>query len=142
MSLIKYNRPNNELLSRSFNDIIDEFFNNAPAFRKDRFMPSVDISEDEKQFEVSVALPGMKKEDIKVDLENGRLSISGERKLENQENGKNYYRVESAFGSFSRSFFLPDSVDEDSIEAKYEDGLLNITIQKDETKTRKQIEIA
>lgn len=142
MSLIKYNRPNDELLSRSFNDIIDEFFNNAPAFRKDRFMPSVDISEDEKQFEVSVALPGMKKEDIKVDLENGRLSISGERKMENQENGKNYYRVESAFGSFSRSFFLPDSVDEDSIEAKYEDGLLNITIQKDETKTRKQIEIA
>lgn len=142
MSLIKYNRPNTDLLSRSFNDIIDEFFNNAPAFRKDRFMPSVDISEDEKQFEVSVALPGMKKEDIKVDLENGRLSISGERKMENQENGKNYYRVESAFGSFSRSFFLPDSVDEDSIEAKYEDGLLNITIQKDETKTRKQIEIA
>lgn len=142
MSLVKYNRPTNDLLSGSFNDFIDEFINNVPTFRKDRFMPSVDIAEDEQQFEIAVALPGMKKEDIKVDLENSNLIISGERKLENKENGKNFYRMESSYGSFSRSFYLPDSVDENSIEAKYEDGMLYITIKKDETKARKQIEIA
>lgn len=104
-------------------------------------MPSVDISETEKQFELSVELPGMKKEDISIDLENGRLTISGERKFENNENGKNYHRVESRFGSFTRTFHLPDSIDEDTISAKYADGILNITIDKSEDKVKKQIEI-
>lgn len=142
MALIKYNRPSRDLFSTNFNDLVDEFFNGSRNYRTDHFMPSVDIAEDEKQFEVSVVLPGMKKEDIKVDLENGRLNIRGERKMNKEEDGKNYYRVESSYGTFSRTFYLPDSVDEDSIEAKYEDGVLNITIQKSEDKVKKQIEIA
>lgn len=139
---MKYSRPNIDLHSKNFSDILDEFFNESLNYRKDSFMPSVDISETEKEFEVSVALPGMKKEDINVDLENGRLSISGERKFENEENNKNYHRVESGFGSFSRSFQLPDTIDEDSIAAKYEDGVLNITIEKSEEKVKKQIKIS
>jgi HSP20 family protein len=142
MALMKYSRPNIDLHSKNFSDILDEFFNESLNYRKDSFMPSVDISETEKEFEVSVALPGMKKEDINVDLENGRLSISGERKFENEENNKNYHRVESGFGSFSRSFQLPDTIDEDSIVAKYEDGVLNITIAKSEEKVKKQIKIS
>ncbi|HET8864291.1 MAG TPA: Hsp20/alpha crystallin family protein [Gracilimonas sp.] len=141
MALIKYSRPNVDLHSKNFSDILDEFFNESLNYRKDSFMPSVDISETENEFEVSVALPGMKKEDINVDLENGRLSISGERKFENEENGKNFHRVESSFGSFNRSFQLPDTIDEDSIEAKYNNGVLNITIAKSEEKVKKQIKI-
>ena len=143
MALIKYNRPNTDVFSRNFNDIVDEFFNNATSnYRKDNFMPSVDVSETDSQFEVSVELPGLKKEDINVDLEKGRLTISGERKFKNEEEGKNFHRVETQYGKFSRSFYLPDSIDENSIAAKYEDGILNITINKSEEKVKKQIEIA
>jgi HSP20 family protein len=141
MGLIKYSRPDSDILSRSFDDLFNEFFSNTPSYKRDGFMPSVDISETEKQFELSVELPGMKKEDISIDLENGRLTISGERKFENNENGKNYHRVESRFGSFTRTFHLPDSIDEDTISAKYADGILNITIDKSEDKVKKQIEI-
>ncbi|MEX0722767.1 MAG: Hsp20/alpha crystallin family protein [Gracilimonas sp.] len=142
MALIKYSRPSTDLHSKNFSDILDEFFNESLNYRKDSFMPSVDISETENEFEVSVALPGMNKEDINVDLENGRLSISGERKFESEENGKNFHRVESSFGSFNRSFQLPDTIDENSIEAKYNNGVLNITIAKSEEKVKKQIKIS
>ncbi|MEX0719451.1 MAG: Hsp20/alpha crystallin family protein [Balneolaceae bacterium] len=141
MALMKYNRPSSDLFSKAFSDIIDEFFNDSLNYRKDNFMPTVDISETENQFEVLAQLPGMKKEDIKVDLEGGRLVISGERKFEEEKNGKNYHRMESSYGKFSRSFYLPDTIDEDSIDAKYQDGILNITIQKSEEKIKKQIEI-
>ena len=142
MGLIKYSRPESDILSRSFDDLFNEFFSNTPSYKRDGFMPSVDISESEKQFELSVELPGMKKEDIKIDLENGRLTISGERKFENKESGKNFHRVESRFGQFTRTFHLPDSINEESIVAKYADGILNITIDKSEDKVKKQIEIA
>jgi HSP20 family protein len=141
MALIKYSRPNVDLQSKNFSDILDEFFNESLNYRRDSFMPSVDISETETNFEVSVALPGMNKEDINVDLDNGRLSISGERTFEKEEEGKNYHQVESKFGSFNRSFQLPDSIDEESIEAKYENGVLTITIAKNEEKVKKQIKI-
>ncbi|MCH2450152.1 MAG: Hsp20/alpha crystallin family protein [Gracilimonas sp.] len=141
MALIKYSRPNVDLQSKNFSDILDEFFNESLNYRRDSFMPSVDISETETNFEVSVALPGMNKEDINVDLDNSRLSISGERTFEEEEEGKNYHQVESKFGSFNRSFQLPDSIDEESIEAKYENGVLTITIAKNEEKVKKQIKI-
>lgn len=141
MTLINYKRPNTNLQNQRFSDILDEFFNDINT-RTDSFTPSVDISETEKEFEVSVALPGMKKDDINVDLDNGRLTISGERKFEDEEKGKNFHRVESRFGSFTRSFQLPDSIDENSISAKYDNGVLNITIAKSEEKVKKQIEIS
>ena len=141
MALVRYNRPNTDVFSRSFNDFVDEFFN-IGEYRKDNFMPSVDVSETETQFLVSVELPGIKKEEINVDLEKGRLTVSGERKFQNEEEGKNYHRLETKYGKFSRSFYLPDSIDEETIAAKYEDGILNITINKSEDKVKKQIEIA
>lgn len=143
MALIKYSRPSTDLFSRRFNDIVDEMFNtnNGMNYRQDGFMPSVDIAESESEFEISAQLPGLKKDAISIDLENGRLTISGERKFENEEEGKNYHRVETSYGSFSRSFYLPDSINEESINATYTDGVLNITIQKQEEKIKRQIEI-
>lgn len=142
MALVNYTRPNTELHSKRFSDILDEFFNDSLRYKKDSFVPSVDISETENSFEIEVALPGMSKDDIKVDLDKGRLTISGERTFESEENNKNYHRLESGFGSFSRSFQLPDSIDEESIEAKYENGVLDITISKSEEKVKKQIKIS
>jgi len=138
---MRYSRPNSDVMSKRFSDIMDEFFNDAVAARRDSFVPSIDISETDNQFLISAELPGMKKEDININLENGRLSISGERNFENEEKGKTYHRVETKYGSFNRSFQLPDNVDESSINAKYEDGLLNISIDKNEEKVKKQIEI-
>lgn len=121
---------------------MDEFFNDAVNARRDKFMPSIDISETETKFHISVELPGMKKDDININLENSRLTISGERRFQDKEDGKTYHRVETRYGSFNRSFQLPDNVDEESIEASYEDGLLNISIDKSEDKVKKQIKIS
>ncbi|TYP92116.1 heat shock protein Hsp20 [Fodinibius salinus] len=142
MTLMKYNRPNKDVASKRFSDIMDEFFNDALSARRDNFVPSIDISETEDQFLISAELPGMKKEDITISLENGRLSISGERNIKSEENGKKYHRVETSYGSFERSFQLPDNVDEESISASYENGLLDISIQKNEQEVKKQIEIS
>lgn len=138
---MRYSRPNS-LMSKRFSDIMDEFFNDAVNNRRDSFVPSIDISESEDQFLISAELPGMKKEDINISLENNRLSISGERSFEKEDKGKKYHRVETSYGSFERSFQLPDNIDEESIKANYDNGLLNISIDKSEDKVKKQIEIS
>lgn len=141
MALIRYSQPSTDVFGKRFSDIMDEFFNDAVANRRDTFAPQIDISENEKQYLIDVTLPGMKKEDINLDLEKGRLTISGERKFENEENNKTFHRVESHYGSFTRSFQLPDDVQDDSINANYKDGILNISIDKSEEKMKKQIKI-
>lgn len=142
MTLVRYNRPNRNVRSKNFSDIMDEFFNDVVRSNRDSFVPGIDISETDEQFLISAELPGMKKEDIEISLDNGRLSISGERKFEKEEEGKKFHRVETSYGSFNRSFQLPDNVDEESIEATYENGLLNISINKAEDKVKKKIEIS
>ncbi|MEL7832604.1 Hsp20/alpha crystallin family protein [Fodinibius sp. Rm-B-1B1-1] len=142
MTLMRYTRPSKDVTSKNFSDIMDEFFNDVVNERRDNFVPSIDISETDDQFQISAELPGMNKDNIDISLENGRLAISGERSFKNEENNKKYHRVETKYGSFERSFQLPDNVDEDSISATYENGLLNITIQKSESKVKKQIEIS
>jgi HSP20 family protein len=141
MALMRYSQPDTDVFGKGFTDIIDEFFNDAVATRRSTFAPSIDISETEKQFMIDVELPGMEKKDIDINLENGRLTISGERKFESEENGRQYHRVESHYGSFTRSFQLPDNVNDDSIVASYKDGILSITIDKSEEKMKKQIKI-
>jgi len=141
MTIMRYNRPNRDVFSKNFSDIMDEFFDDVVSSRTESFVPSIDIAESNDKFLVSVELPGMNKEDIDVSLDNGQLTISGERKFEEKENGEKYHRVETHYGKFSRSFHLPDNVDEESITAAYENGLLNITINKTEDKVKKQIEV-
>lgn len=142
MTLVRYNRPNRDLMSKNFSDIMDEFFNDVVRSNRDTFVPGIDISETDDQFLISAELPGMDKDDIEISLENRQLSISGERKFEKKEDGKKFHRVETRYGSFNRSFQLPDNVDEESIEATYENGLLNISIDKAEDKVKKKIEIS
>ncbi len=140
MSLIKYNPrtlrtfTTNNLFDDLFND---RFFNSDVTVGKS-FTPQVDISETDKAFELSFAVPGIKKDEIKIDLNEGQLIVSGERKFEEKKEEKNFHSVETRYGSFSRSFHLPDNIDADKVEAKYEDGLLNITIPKDEKKIQKK----
>lgn len=141
MTLIKYSQPNRDIFGKRFSDIMDEFFNDAVATRQQSFAPSIDISETDTQYLIDVEVPGVDKKDIELNVENNTLTISGERKFEKKEEGKHYHRVESSYGSFSRSFTLPDNVKDDTIQATYNNGILNITIDKSEQKMKKQIKI-
>jgi HSP20 family protein len=120
---------------------MDDFFSDAIDANRDSFIPSIDISETDGQFLITAELPGMKKEDINLNIENGGLTIHGERKSEQEEKGKTFHRVETRRGSFNRSFQLPDYVDEDTINASYKNGVLQISMDKAENKVKKQIEI-
>lgn len=141
MTLMRYSKPSSPL-SKNFSDIMDEFFNEAVSSRRDTFVPSIDVSETDEEFIITAELPGMDKDDIDIDLENNRLTISGERSIQTEEDGKKYHRIETKYGSFERSFQLPENVDEDSISASYENGLLKISIEKSEEEVKKKIEIS
>jgi len=103
--------------------------------------PRVDIVEDEKEILVKAELPEMKKEDVKVTVEQGVLTISGERKLEKEEKNKKYHRIESAYGSFLRSFTLPTAVLPEKVSAEFKDGMLKVHLPKDMSAGPKSVEI-
>jgi len=136
MKLVRYNQLDPQVPA-SFSGMLDRFFNDSFGAALKQFNPAVDIAEDEKSYEIHVAVPGVKKQDFKIDLIDGKLTISGERKLEQKKEGKNFHSLETQYGSFSRSFFLPEDVKEDKVEATYEDGLLKLTLRKKEKKVSK-----
>ena len=106
------------------------------------FVPTVNTREGEFAYHVDVDLPSVKKEDIKVDLNKGILTISGERKTKEEVKQEDYYKIETYFGKFSRSFTLPDNVDIENIEAKSDNGVLEIVIPKlKDDVSKKSIEI-
>lgn len=103
--------------------------------------PSVDISETDKEFVIKAEIPGVKKEDVKVTIESGMLTINGERKMEKEEKGKKFHRVERSYGSFVRSFRIPDGVDESKVKAEFKDGVMNVALPKSEKAKSKALEI-
>jgi HSP20 family protein len=103
--------------------------------------PTVDISETGGEYQINAEIPDVKKEDVKVTLEDGVLTIQGERKQQKEEKGKKYHRVERSYGSFVRSFSLPDVIDEEKIKAEFKDGVLNLHLPKSEKAKPKAIEV-
>ena len=130
MSLIKWNRP----LAPAFSSFIENFFGDEDFFgnwwQGKMQMPAVNISEDEKAYKMELAVPGMTKEDFKVEVDNGLLTVSAETKSEKKEEDKNYTRKEFSYRSFQRCFRLPENVKADNIEAKYKEGILALMIPK------------
>ena len=100
------------------------------AMTVSEWTPLVDIAEDDKEYLIKAELPEVKKEDVKVTVENGVLTITGERKFEKEEKGKKYHRVERGYGSFTRSFTLPEGAASDKISAEYKDGVLKVHLTK------------
>ncbi|GMQ27063.1 Hsp20/alpha crystallin family protein [Algoriphagus sp. oki45] len=131
MKLVRNNQLDPQL-PVTFSGMLDRFFNDSFGSALRQFNPAVDIAEDEKSYEIHVAVPGVKKQDFKIDLLDGKLTISGERKMEEKKEGKNFHSVQTQFGSFVKSFFIPEDVKENEVEASYEDGLLKITLPKKE----------
>lgn len=106
------------------------------------WVPLVDITETDEGYFITAELPQVNKEDVKVTVENGMLTITGERKFEKEEGDrKKYHRVERAYGCFARSFSLPDDSDTSSVDAQFKDGMLDIRIAKSEAARPKQIEV-
>jgi HSP20 family protein len=106
-----------------------------------QWTPSVDIIEDEKEWLVKTELPEVKKEDVKVTVEDGVLTITGERKLEKEEKDKKYHRIERSHGNFLRSFTLPDSADGAKVNAEFKDGVLKVHLPKSEKAKPKAVEV-
>jgi HSP20 family protein len=141
MSLIRYNSQLNDYTPTSFSNLIDRFFSESAARSGGSaysFVPRVDIFEEENAFEIHVAVAGMKKDDFKIDLNEKFLTISGERKFSKEKKESNFRSIETQHGTFSRSFTLPENVDASKINAKYNEGILEIVIPKDEKKALKQ----
>jgi len=105
------------------------------------WVPSVDVAEDPERYLIKVEIPEVKREDVKVGVQDGVLTIQGERKQEKEEKGKKFHRIERSYGSFMRSFTLPDDVDAAQILAEFHDGILNVTLPKSESAKPKAIEV-
>ena len=146
MSIVKYD-PFREL--RSLQDEMTRLFTGSrPVMMGQEDMahgawaPTVDIYEDKDRLILEAELPGMKRDDFEISVENNVITLSGERKFEKRTEGDNYHRVERSYGSFTRSFTLPQTVTADGAVAEFEDGVLRVSLPKrEETKARK-IEIS
>ncbi len=121
-----------------------------PALSKNRteesmsvmdWAPSVDIIEDDKEYLIKADLPEIKKEDVKISVEDGVLAISGERKYEKEEKGKKYHRVERSYGSFERSFSVPSDTEAEKVSAQFQDGVLLVHLPKGEHAKPKRLQI-
>ena len=137
MTLVQWN-PFSEM-NRLFNENI--LRSNGEDILTGNWAPRVDIFENEDAIEVSVALPGLKQQDVKVNIENNVLTISGERKFEHDEKKENYSKVEQYYGTFSRSFSLSNTIDPEKVNASMEQGILKVLLPKREETKPKQIEV-
>lgn len=136
MNLIRYR--SNDYTPVSFSNLVDQFFGDSVGRSGGSiFQPRTDISETEKAYEIQLAVPGMSKEDFKLEINENLLTISGERKFNEEKKEKNFHSVETFYGSFSRSFRVPKNVDAGKVNAAYNNGILQIILPKDETKSLK-----
>jgi HSP20 family protein len=103
--------------------------------------PLVDIAEGDKEYLIKVELPEVQKDEVKVSVENGTLTISGERKAEKEEKGRKFHRVERYYGRFERSFSIPEDADGSAVKAEYKDGVLRVRVAKSEKALPKQVEV-
>ena len=128
-------------MNRLFNTVFDAPAPGNGGSTMRRWMPAMDLVETEDHFVLRADLPGMKEDDVKIELEDGTLTVSGERKAEHESKNEGYYRVERAFGSCSRSLTLPQGIDPEAVTAKFDSGVLEVRIPKPEQRKPRRIEI-
>jgi HSP20 family protein len=130
----------------TFSSMVDNFFGKnfdsiIDTMSKGTMIPAVNVIENNENYILEVAAPGLKKEDFKIDVADNLLTISSEKETEKEKSTKKYTRKEYSFSAFSRTFYLPDDVDADSIHASYENGELTIKIKRKELKSAKKKEV-
>jgi HSP20 family protein len=136
MSVLVRPEPFSTEFSRLFNSLWDQ-----PVASR-RWVPEMDLIETDDHYLLTADLPGMKQEDVSIEVGDGALTIAGERKIEYERKEKGFFRLERSFGKFSRSLTLPDGVDPDKIEATLHDGVLEVTVPKPEQRKPRRIEVA
>ena len=145
MTMITRIDPFRELatLQDRFNSLFQNFaeVSGKEQLAQGTFVPAVDIYEDEHSLVLKLEVPGMNEEDLNVSLENSTLTVSGERKFEKEEKEENFHRIERRYGSFTRTFRLPNTVDAEKVEAGYDKGILKITLAKRAEAKPKQIKV-
>jgi HSP20 family protein len=129
-----------EDFNRLFNTALPNLFSGDDVL-SGKWSPRVDIYEDQNSIMLEADLPGVKAEDFKLSIENYKLTLSGERKFENELKGENFHRVERSYGSFNRTFTLPSTVNIDAVKADFKDGVLRVTLPKREEVKARQIEV-
>jgi len=142
MTLVKFNNGQKNAVSPWFSDVFDSLINDSISDRLVTKTPAVNIAETENEFHIELAVPGLKKEDFKINLDKNVLSVSAEKKAENVEEGKKYSKREYSYNSFVRSFTLPESADHGKIAAEYTDGVLKLNVAKKEEAKFQSREIA
>jgi HSP20 family protein len=129
-----------EPFTREIDRVFDAFFGQTDQGR--RWVPPMDLVEAEDHFVLKADLPGLSEGDVNIEVQDGTLTISGERKSEHEQREKGWYRIERAFGAFNRSLTLPDGVDPDRIAASFSDGVLELRIPKPEERKPRRISIS
>jgi HSP20 family protein len=129
-----------EPFTREIDRVFDAFFGQTDQGR--RWVPPMDLVEAEDHFVLKADLPGLTEADVNIEVQDGTLAISGERKAEHEQREKGWYRIERSFGSFNRSLTLPDGVDPDRIEASFNNGVLEVHIPKPEERKPRRISIS
>jgi HSP20 family protein len=124
-------------MNRLFNTFFDEGGNGSPR----RWAPAMDLLEADNQLVLKADLPGLSEEDVRIEVQDNVLRLSGERKAGNEEKGEGFYRVERSYGAFSRAVTLPDGVDADAIDATFDKGVLEVRIPKPEKRQPRRISI-
>ncbi len=145
MTITRYN-PTRTMdfpaVPRSFSSLLDDFFNDVVTSDSGRlYVPSLDVYETDSHYHINLSLPGMKKDDINIDLQDRRLTVTGERREEVDEKNTKYHVREMRHGSFERSIMLPNNINQDKIEARFEDGILKLDVEKKEKQVNKQIKV-
>jgi len=129
-------------MNRLFNTVFDAPATQGNGGTMRRWVPAMDLLETADHFVLRADLPGMTEDDVNIELEDSTLTVSGERKSEHEDKQEGFYRVERAFGSFSRSLTLPKGIDADAVNANFENGVLEIRIPKPEERKPRRISIA
>ena len=132
------------LATPMWDDVMENFFYGWPRADHEEqaaWRPRTDVRETEKEFVIDLEIPGIDKKDIKVEVKENTLTISGERCEESTEEETDYYRRERRYGKFERSFGLPDTIEDDKVSAKYKNGILTLTLQKSEKALPKEIAV-
>jgi HSP20 family protein len=130
-----------ERLNRMFDRPMGRRENGKETLTVADWIPTVDIEEGDQEYHITAELPGLRKEDVKITLQDGVLTLQGERKQEREEGGRRLHRVERSYGAFGRSFALPDVMDEAKVSAEFKDGVLYIRLPKSEKAKPKAIEV-
>jgi HSP20 family protein len=145
MNLVKWT-PTREL--KEIQAYLNRFFGDTPLRRIDEgdfsfvdWAPAVDVEENDKEYLIKAELPEVRKEDVKVEMLNGVLTIEGERRQEKEEKGKKLHKVERSYGKFVRRFTLPTGIDTTKVQAEFKDGMLNVHLPKTPAATPKSIDV-